>query len=531
MTHSSKIAVSLFSLALAAIVGTAFALIQQATGGFVMPMDDPYIHLEIAKNVAESGVPAINPGEIAFATSSYFWTFLLAAAALVGLLSPVTPVLFSGVFAVLTLVISAELLKGVSPRQQVVTLGALVLGTTMPLQVMIGMEHAAHAAAALVAWSLGARVIRDATSRHLVALAVVLAVATLIRFETIFITAPICAGLVWRRNFRGGFAVGIFSILPVSLIGVLSIDQGGKFLPNSVLLRSPMGQVGQASTVDAALHLVKSVFVKLSSAPEVSLMIAMVLAAGVFAWKNRVEKSKLIFPALVVCTAILHIAGAQVGWFFRYQFYLMVGLIVAFSLVIAEILGTERVIQMRQSFSSKDYKLLAVLGVIAGFGVADRTWQTTTAGIQAARENQLQPMQIARFIRDYVLGETVGVHDLGAAVYFTESRVIDLVGLGHNGIADAVFEGRATPEFYQNLVIDEGVTVMFLYPEWMPPNTTSKWSEIAVYSSPRTISEVPLLRVYATHESDVPRLTALLCAFRPTLPAEVTLTISCEKVE
>ena len=44
------------------------------------PLDDTYIHMAIARNVAQSGTWGINAGEFAPASSSPLWTVILAPA-------------------------------------------------------------------------------------------------------------------------------------------------------------------------------------------------------------------------------------------------------------------------------------------------------------------------------------------------------------------------------------------------------------------------------------------------------------------
>ncbi len=51
-------------------------------GTFVYALDDPYIHLDLAKQIATTGVYGVNPGEISSPSSSILWPFLLVPFAL-----------------------------------------------------------------------------------------------------------------------------------------------------------------------------------------------------------------------------------------------------------------------------------------------------------------------------------------------------------------------------------------------------------------------------------------------------------------
>ena len=52
--------------------------ILRATGGvFMYPLDDPFIHMQVAKNLAFHQTWGIFPGEFASASSSLLYTLLL----------------------------------------------------------------------------------------------------------------------------------------------------------------------------------------------------------------------------------------------------------------------------------------------------------------------------------------------------------------------------------------------------------------------------------------------------------------------
>src|SRR5882672_9393613 len=71
-----------FSIALIVTFGYVLILeisILKATGGvFMYPLDDPFIHMQVAKNLAFHQTWGIFPGEFASASSSLLYTVLLA---------------------------------------------------------------------------------------------------------------------------------------------------------------------------------------------------------------------------------------------------------------------------------------------------------------------------------------------------------------------------------------------------------------------------------------------------------------------
>src|SRR6187402_792835 len=55
------------------------ATLRQTGGEFIYPLDDPFIHMQIARNLAFHGTWGINPQEFGSASSSLLYTVILAA--------------------------------------------------------------------------------------------------------------------------------------------------------------------------------------------------------------------------------------------------------------------------------------------------------------------------------------------------------------------------------------------------------------------------------------------------------------------
>src|ERR1700754_2201575 len=71
-----------FIIALAAtviaVVLIESGIMRQTNGVFMYPLDDPFIHMQIAKNLAFSHTWGIIPGEFASASSSLLYSLMLA---------------------------------------------------------------------------------------------------------------------------------------------------------------------------------------------------------------------------------------------------------------------------------------------------------------------------------------------------------------------------------------------------------------------------------------------------------------------
>lgn len=77
---------------------------------FVYPLDDTYIHMGMAKNLATHGVWGVNRYHFSSSSSSPLWTLTLAGAYLVTGVREATPLILNLIFAgLLRLDVSAEL--------------------------------------------------------------------------------------------------------------------------------------------------------------------------------------------------------------------------------------------------------------------------------------------------------------------------------------------------------------------------------------------------------------------------------------
>lgn len=99
----------------AALVLAVVLAARQGTGVLIYALDDPYIHLTLARNLAHNGVYGLNPDHFAGAFSSPLWTLLLSASiALLGDRA-VYPQAWSLVFAAAGTFATSRLTRLVTP--------------------------------------------------------------------------------------------------------------------------------------------------------------------------------------------------------------------------------------------------------------------------------------------------------------------------------------------------------------------------------------------------------------------------------
>src|SRR5271155_3773532 len=108
--------------------------IDKNDGLLIYPLDDTYIHMEIAKNVVAHHVWGVTPYGFSWSTSSPLWTAVLAAAYWLFGVRVGTPLVLNAILATATCVFAWFVFSrrsGLAPRQLLLALLALIFLTSL----------------------------------------------------------------------------------------------------------------------------------------------------------------------------------------------------------------------------------------------------------------------------------------------------------------------------------------------------------------------------------------------------------------
>ena len=156
------------------------------------------------------------------------------------------------------------------------------------------------------------------------------------------------------------------------------------------------------------------------------------LLAGMWLWQRRRgvsfwEPGQLMLW-ISLASMLLHLQFASVGWFFRYEAYLM-------ALGVTALLCNRCDVAVWDWFGQSGRGLLvrkgavAVAVFLAMAPMAQRS-AAALAGFPVASHNIYQQQyQMARFLKTYYEGSSVAANDVGAINYMADLRCVDLVGL------------------------------------------------------------------------------------------------------
>lgn len=497
-------ALVLLFVAVAALVTWSW---QHSAGHLVYALDDAYIHMAMARNLAEHGVFGVTRYGFTSSSSSPLWTLLLAG--LFAIFGPRDwlPLALNVLFAASLLTVADRVLQthGVRPRSRLLALVAIVVFTPVPPLVLVGQEHLLHATLTLAFAGLVTLALPGA------ALLLVAPVLTATRYEGLFLVFIACLVLAARRRFALALALGVVSLVPPAIYGLVSLANGGYALPNPVILKGALGE-GLGGWRRLALVPFLGGWGELVRTPHV---LALVVLAGITLlarWRSPPSREGTLL-IVFIGTAILHLQYARTGWFYRYEAYLVALGIVAAAVALDGLGDRVRPGWLPAALASAVALVCAVRGV--------RAHVETPGAVGNIYEQQIQ---MGRFLARYYPGESVAANDIGAIDWLADLRVLDLWGLASREVAEAKLTGRYTTAGIAELTRSRGVRVAVIYERWLDAagGVPSIWVRAGRW---RVASNVVLgdrtVAFYAVDPAEAAALADHLRTFAPELPPGV----------
>ncbi|WP_376871711.1 hypothetical protein [Albirhodobacter sp. R86504] len=445
-------------------------------GAFEYPLDDPYIHLAMAKGIAR-GTYGVNAGEVASAASSILYPVLLLplVGSKVQIFAPmiVNALAVTGAGALWGGILAAAGYRG--------TL-ALALAGVGPLALNMhgvafsGLEHELHVGASLLMLLGIDRLVRRGRVAWWFAAAIV--AAPLLRLEGLALSGlSLCVLAIYRRF---GWALSLCAAVAATLGGFMAYlaSLGLPPLPGSVIAKLSQVSAPQGGGVDAFLtRLAEGFTTNLWHQGGLILgaLVVLTILIPIFAPRMR-EGGRMVILRVAGGAGLAHLALGQVGWMDRYEHYAIVTLVSALLLSMAGLSGRDHLrmagviaIAFVLSISAYQPKL-----------IKDYVWGPWVLHVQHA--------QMARFAR--LVEAPVAVNDLGRVTLDNPNYVLDIMGLGN---AEALAQRQARPAndvtWLEPLLKSHDVQVAMVYDNWFGGEMKSTgWTRIG------TLAQRPSLR-------------------------------------
>lgn len=526
---------SLGSYVLISAVVLAFVL--QDTGGtLIYALDDPAIHLVIAENLVHHGTWGVEPGHFQSASSSPLWTVLLGAFVFVlPFLADWAALILNALAAVAVLVLLARHQDLLHPSRRrpwhvAATFALSVFVLFLPAATFVGMEHLLHAALVLAVLHLVTHPAGPGASRlRRVAPYGLLALAALTRLESAFLAAGLGAALVaeclphagdaegdrpgWRDRVPTVVGLGLAAGLPIAAFAAFNKAMGQSWLPNSVIAKSPTLNRSTSGGIDLV-----RIFERFTQDGVVAVLVVLCAALVAVGWRDR---RSWVTPALaVVLTAIAHVAFASIGWYERYQVYLIV---LALGVLLAA--ARELLPEVRRAERPHLGAVLVLLLLLVAVVKVD----LTTKVPRAVGDTYQQRYQAARFLARYYDGVPVATGELGYISLEHDGPITDLYGLGDFEVMQArrTYGQEAPPEYWAQLAEERGFPIAAVYPATLLYETPPEWILVASWTLPhKAISGFDdEFQFWATTPEAVAPMIEHLEEFAAELPDEVTQEI------
>jgi hypothetical protein len=474
---------------LVSLAAALHAALKWTDGHLIYSVDDAYIHMAVAKNFASHGLWGCTPYHFSSSSSSLLWTFVLGVAYRLFGVRDVIPLIFNIALVVVTLVVTDRYLKHLAAPAvlRAAALLGLVVAFPMTGMVLLGMEHVLHFLltiwfAAEAAEALTGRP-EEQGSRHrrTLGLCVLGALLGASRYEGFFLIGLACLGFLARRQPLRAVSIGAAALLPVAVFGVISVANGGFFLPNSLMLKASGESVSALSALFKPFGAEDLKFLRNNLALPILLVIG-VLSALV-EWRSRRDfwRPQVLFPALLVGMIVAHghYVFSPMYWVYRYDAYL-----VGFGLFVV----TAVLAELRAPVVFPRGLLPACLVAALVVGVADvREGLVAAAEIAGVRNTYLEQRETALFIQAYYPRQAVIVNDLGAVTYYTEARILDLAALGDTEPLEIL---RRTGNYTRGDVrtwtakYQPAIAIISLGWSWIAPLVPNDWVRVAVLEVP-----------------------------------------------
>jgi hypothetical protein len=533
-------------LALAAL---AACLVYLAAEAYVLsfdlgfPLDDSWIHLQFARNLAAGNGLSYNPGEFVTGSTSPLWTALLSLLFyLPGNLIVWTKILgialhLAAMDAVWRLGRALGLSRGLAAFAAALTLGtswmvwSALSGMEIPLFIFLALqgmilhlrEREAPAPHPPAPSPIPSRPPGEGEKRAPLSLGV-LAVASLARPEGLALLVlafvdrllvfdrPEEAGLRWRRPaWRPLLTGAVLAVCAIAGPILFYRWAGGSFLPTTFAAKG--GALRHYLPDLQYLNLVFTIFFR----PQPYM--ALLAGAGILSLIERLgtPRDRGLLPALWLLAVPVAYSlvspsagsGALVGNFGRYYFPLFP------VLVLLGVLGLQKAAEAvgpRILISNGAGRWRVPVGALLLAVLAWPTVSSLTQGMGRYLQNVLNvqdsDVAMARWLAPRLPPDAVlAVNDIGALKFLLPNRVIDLAGIANPEIRQAMEAGVAKGVNAEQTLFDEierrKPDYLVIFPAWFPnlskleifhplhvidvkDNITMGGPEVVVYATPWT---------------------------------------------
>lgn len=520
-------------IALSILWITIFALFKSClginNGTFIYVLDDPYIHMAMAKNFVYHGVLGVDQYSFTSSSSSPLWIMLLSLIYFIFGVNELIPLILNIIFASTAVLIAYLILKyfKLSSFYNLIFLLFFIFMTPIPAIVFTGMEHTLHITLTLLFVFIAAIMLSkdEYKGLKLYLLLILAALLVAVRYESMFIVFTVAVLFGIKKKFWNSLSILSVGIVPIIIYGIYSTMNGWFFLPNSLVTKSTFveNHISMFS-LDGLFRFLDN----FKSILNLHIFLPVVLALGILIYRLNEEKNawngpNLILTIFIVAT-LLHMFMARIGWFYRYEAYLLALGILAIAVGIAKYLPSA----MPKFNRNQIARQLAIILLIflLFFPLADRGYFSLKDTPKASHNIYDQQYQMGLFVKEYYSGSAVSLNDVGAVNYYANIKSVDLLGLSGLHVSKCIINGNYSIEEMDNLTRQNNVKVVIIYEDlfkyYLTGGVPSHWVKVGEWKISNKITPfIDTVSFYAVDPSEEDNLIKNLREFSSKLPSDV----------
>ncbi|MBN2328076.1 MAG: hypothetical protein JXR73_13070 [Candidatus Omnitrophica bacterium] len=512
------------------LIGVAGAIeysIVQQTGRTVYPIDDPYIHLAMARHFAEHGVFGVSLAGFSASSSSPLWTLLLGALFRVLGNHEFIPFLLNLIFGFIVTVYLTRLLADRLGSILAAIAGSVFVAAIAPLptHIALGMEHILHIGLTLMLVERASRTIGGEEKEHPGVVLLLVFLAMLTRLETMFVAAPLALLCMMERKWKTAAVLIAGCGLPLLVLGWINVRNDWFFFPMSVVLKSPLSLSGW----ERIGNCVERLYGQLFATPHMAAPFGLGIAALLSGWRHeKILSANSAWGVVFAAAMTLHCAFASIGWFYRYEGYLLImGAVAAAPSVRRWAAGFRR----RWKELSRWRERILVGGCWAGLLLLlpfpfYKQWQSIGTLAPAARNIYSQQYQMGLFLKNYYEGEAIAANDIGAINYLADIECLDPMGLGSMEPVRAKLQSVWSPRFLHSWCMQHKTAAVMIYESWFKGVLPTTWIKAGEWRVDEKISVADsTVSFFALTPYDARRLRKNLIEFEANLPKHASLKL------
>jgi len=436
-----------------------YSSLSRTDGIFFYTLDDPYIHMAMAKNFSLFGVWGVTRHEFTSCSSSPLWTLLLSGIYFFSGVKDITPFVLNILFSLLSAFISFLFVKKFTDSKliQTIILIFILLFSPFVSVVFTGLEHSMYSFFMVLTIYFFYEIIKDSkenkSQRILFLISVTFLTAS--RYEGMFAAFAVMVVLLFKKKYLTGILTPVFSFLPVLIIGLVSVAKGWYFFPNSVLLKSTAGGGDSWSFFGSFLN--PQFFQLLWAYKRISVLL---LISFIMFFALKKDKDIFSLRAMIivfVIVTLLHINFAKLGSLLRYEMYIMV-----FGILLNSVL----LIKFVKCSGKLAGNVIFLFVLISGIFFSISTYSAATDVPVASTNIYQMQYQMSRFINKYYSNGYIALNDIGAVNYYCDIYCTDMWGLANKEIADLRRSGMYNSDDMMRINKERKTEIAVVFETW-----------------------------------------------------------------